>query len=276
MSKICVAYGLCQLEEIIKLLKKIKEFTNIYATIYYRKSYTMSVPLEKDFLDLLPKADLFLYQPISKKYEDKSTFYLLTLLSDKCIRLGFPYVYNDGLSALSYSRNYEEKIFGHEDIIKYFENGLELKDVLDLLKNEKIEFEQFHKRFYECVEHMKKAEETLEIKLVPYILGILPYRRIFRIAPHPYNNFILDLMYIILDRLGISTEITPEIGETLLTYYPHLKLTISPYEKKFFNLTYEVDKNWFEIYSQFVDLIYKKWKNKTLEKVIVNISDYEP
>lgn len=262
-GKICVTYGLCQLEAIVKILKNVPEFTSVYTNIYYRNSYTLKIPLEKEFLDLLPVADLFIYQPISQKYNNFSTNHLKSLLSAKCKVIGFPYLFNNGVSALCYTAGYEEKIAGYEDIVKYFENGKTLQEVLDMLKNEEIEF-TCKNRFLECINHMRNVEETIELPLSSYILNNIQYQRIFRSISHPYNKVLFDITYFILQMIHINTDNFPKIDNKLLTEANHVKLVVSPYEKKYYKLYYEIDEDWYYIYSQFVDLIYKKWKNNTL------------
>lgn len=254
MSLTCLAYGTDQLESILSLIKKIEQFKKLYTVIYFNSTKYFERNLPQEFWDLVPMADVFIYQPINPKYKDKSTGHIIELLKKSCVKIGFPFIYNIGFNALSFIL-LEEKICGGEEIAKYFTNGFTLEQVLKLLAIGGINF-NLEKRYNDCIGNMMVNESKLEIKVTPYIILNINSEKIFKSAYHVHNKILCEVANKVLSLLGIFTTVYSD--KELLEEHPCLKYIVSPYEKNAFSLEYPFDKNWLGLYQQFIDIIWKK------------------
>ena len=92
--KTIVIYSYCQGRGIQVLLEQFFKIFSEEVQIFLFENYLVLI---SGFIDsqVLAEADIFIYQPISAKYEKQSSDYILSLLKPSCIRISFPYVYND-------------------------------------------------------------------------------------------------------------------------------------------------------------------------------------
>jgi hypothetical protein len=161
-----VYYSTCQYEGIHTL---IKDFIENYEYIYIENWITINnkknIPIE-----ILNKADIFIYQYIDKIHGKYSTDLsvpdnILTLLNKDCIIYGLPYIRNDGYwGIIPFSHCYMGCTGGQNEILEYKLKGYSIANILKMYDDNLLNFNQVN-RFNNSLQHMEKNENIMRNNL---------------------------------------------------------------------------------------------------------------
>lgn len=199
--------GNCQNSGIIYFLNKNNYFKENYEIIRYLNYEYIKNNLDYEF-DVLKKADLFVYQPVSGKHGKYSTEKnhpesLLNYLPDNCTSISYPYIYNSSLWPICQARKDSNDWFGWESIYDLLQQGADKKEIIDLYKNNKIDW-QYEKRFNLTMEILKNKENICDLKITPFITKNLSDEILFLIPQHPSSHVFLYLANSILENLNLD------------------------------------------------------------------------
>jgi hypothetical protein len=182
------------------LSEKIKFKSSIYIETF------STIWMKRDLpVDILNNADIFIYQPINRKYGKYSTYYdvennILKHLKKDCIKISFPYIYFACLFPLYYANNAAEidggseydisKIVNRDVILKLKKNNSK-KEIIKLFNNNKIDFE-FKKRYDNTIKRIKDKEKECNIKITHlFTLENIKKIKLMNTNNHP-TNYVLE------------------------------------------------------------------------------------
>ena len=207
-------------------------------------------------IDIIKKADVFIYQPIKAKHGIYSTDptienSICTYLSPHCKKISFPYIYNSAFwSFLPESVN--DKIIGNPiDTLKPIrdlkERGYSFDKVKEMFLNGEIDF-KYRERFEECMDILIKKEEFCDVKVSEFIILNVQNIKLFLTENHPTTYVYIHCVNQILKLLGNDKKINydnydPNLID-LLGNYAH-----TTYDIRFWNFKYSVtchDFAWIE------------------------------
>ena len=209
--------------------------------------------------DLLKELNIFIYQPLDKKHGIYSTSTeingsIINNLNKNCIKIAFPYIYNDALWPLTLKEwdskavPDEKNIHGkgingyhNSEIIleKLYIDNKSKSDIKHLFLEKKIDF-KFEERFKKTMLILKEKEEICDIKVSDYILENYRKEKLFLTKNHPTSCIFKVMIEQILEILNIerSLDIFDFTNNNLCNlpgYQPH-----SEYEVEFFKFEYAV------------------------------------
>jgi hypothetical protein len=274
-KKNCVIYANCQGYGIELFLNKHDLYKNTFATFRLENHILIgqqaSLPI-----DLLNGASLFIYQPVAERHGCYATDHLKKYLPKHCQRISFPYIYNNALWPL-----YEEGdfIMGEEIIRELLEKGVSLKSVVDLLCEERIDF-QFEQRFQHTLSVLKQKEQETDVIMSDFIIRNIQRGKLFLTAAHPTSAVFIHCVNQILERLGFT------LLPGTLPYHPNEAnlpdcWPTSPYEKTFYRYAYQndwrsfyknrVDGNWHRFHIRIIRNIYLRKRVSALKRLLVSL-----
>lgn len=249
----CVIYANCQGQAIGNYLRRHdfgKEFdiTNIINHRFIGEK--TELPRE-----LLEKADLFIYQPIDKKRDVYCTLPeypdgIANILKKDCIKIAFPYIYNDGVNIL-YDKGLDVV---HKEIIIRLKNlGLSLEETLERFKKGGIDF-NLVQRFNDSMDILEDKERDCDITVSGLIKERFRDTKIFFTQNHVANIVLFKIINEILGKNGFLAE-SFDNEPTLLN---QLSRPVTPYEIEAFRFTYQTapDEGWYEYYKAYIERIY--------------------
>jgi len=205
---------------------KFKSVTYIqtFSTIWEKKD----LPINK-----LNNADIFIYQPINRKYGKYSTYNdidhnILIHLRKNCIKISFPYIYFSCLFPLYYAntaaeidggREYDiSQIVNRDVIIKLRENHSP-EEIIELYNRNKIDFE-FKKRYDTTIKRIKDKENDCDIKITHmFTLENIKKIKLMHTNNHPSNYILKYITNEILKILNLKTYSFSEIKNEVLPGY---------------------------------------------------------
>ncbi|MEE9910730.1 MAG: hypothetical protein K4571_03300 [Deltaproteobacteria bacterium] len=260
MKKICVIYANCQGRGISTFLQKHAVYNDRFENHLFENYHVMEKGLPLP-IDLLKQADLFIHQPLPSKHGPYATEIVTSYLPASCQKISFPYIYNDALWPL-YEEN--DKIGGEEIILQLIAKGHSLRQIIDMLCAEAIDFE-FERRFQRSMEILRQHEAETDLQVSDYILKNITKEKIFLTQNHQTSAFYIYCINQILGRLGFS-PLDPtgpfHPNETgLPDCWPQ-----SPYETKHYRYAYpfdwkiyypdKIDSNWHRFYIRIIGKIF--------------------
>lgn len=229
-KKCCVIYGNCQERGLDVFLRKSKPFQEQY-DIHVFENYAMilgNIPLP---VDILKRANLFIYQPLANRHGIYASNHVKSLLSPQCKTISFPYIYNSALWPLFKD---DQEMVGKEVIVALMEKGLTLKRILDKFCAGDIDF-QFERRFQETMEILRSKEAATDVKVADFIVSNLSTERLFLTQNHPTGTLFFHCVNQILTALDLPRLITPDtipVNEAnLVDCFPD-----SPYDRAHYDL----------------------------------------
>lgn len=225
-------------------------------------------------IDILKQADIFIYQPIDKKYGIYSTDTsvennIMSYLSPNCKIISFPYIYNSSLWVLIPPANIDGYIGNYPDIDKYINRepieklkskGYSLNEVIEMYSKGVINFD-YENRFNNSIEILKKKEELCDIKVSEFIEKNIRKHKLFLTQNHPTTCVFIHCVNQILSILGHNHKkydefAYPENICNLPGEWPH-----TSYDIKYWNFEYKnnnINNNW---YIEHIKNIYNKYDN---------------
>lgn len=212
----------------------------------------------KEFINLLQKADIFIYQHMPKKWGIYSTDItvndnICNYIPSNCIKITIPYIYADWLWGLgkillrdgtanfnNISNNTEtEYKYINKDVIIKLKKKHNLSDILKLYDDDNIDFE-YEKRKKNGINILKSKELTCDVKVSDFILANYKTHKLFTTPNHPTYIIFEEMSKQILKKLNINHNNFDKIFEkhkcTLPGELPHSK-----YDKKNYNFKFKIN-----------------------------------
>jgi len=231
-----------------------------FLSLYYKDIVFDEIP-NYQFLDYeqpideqqLNSADVFIYQKIDKKYGIRSTDpevenNLLTHLSDKCIKISMPYLYNAVNWILVPPAIGDGRVGGWgdtsgytnaESILKLKRKGYSLQQILDLHVNNLMDWDIPGRvqRYYDTLE---ENDKTLDLKITDFIKEHIRNHQLFFTQNHPTSIMPGYLTNQIFEILGSSFKVNPFEHPLTVTHIHGGSYTHSIYDQKFWDFKFPV------------------------------------
>lgn len=204
MRKKSVFLGNCQSAGIIPILNKSDEFRDMYDV----QTYDNYMILRNEVcapIDFIKHCDLFIYQPLSPAHGCYSTDPGITdsigsIIKDDCIKISFPYTYCSSLWPIFQSGHNSNRWFGWEPIHKLRNMGIPDGEIIDLYRNNQIDWE-YENRFVETMKILEEKESITDIKISKFIKDRISTDLTFLIPQHPTSTVFLEITSQIHDKL---------------------------------------------------------------------------
>lgn len=211
--KKCAVFANCQADLIKSCLRLSTSFVEEYEIVDVPLNFH-AIAQKFEFSDeLLNDLDLFIYQPLKDQHGALSTNSLLPRLSDRCVRIGFPYLYFKGyypqtvdnpLAKPTARYPYGQFPYGDRHIIEWVEAGKPYEYIVDQLSQ--VDFYEKDVVLNE-VEHslkgLMKRESLIEIKISDFIRQQYQHRLLFDTLNHPTSIVGIEITNQILQILNL-------------------------------------------------------------------------
>jgi hypothetical protein len=203
----CVFIGNCQNNALIHFLNKNNEFREKYNVINYTNYQlirdNISIPVED-----IKTVDVVILQPLPPVHGCYSTDPSVKdsigyFINDKCTKITYPYVYLSSFWPIIQAGYDENRWFGNEVIDKLFDKGYSANDIIELYKNNKIDWE-YTNRFKESINILKQKESVTDVKISEFIESNLTNELLFLIPQHPTSIVFLEMTNQILKILNLE------------------------------------------------------------------------
>jgi hypothetical protein len=247
-------YGNCQARVLPSVLNSSKVFKKTFQYVNVKAVHTITLEELNYYIDeVIPQLDLFVFQPVSGKYNDNerySTEFLLSKLKSDAISLSFPSCYFTGYTPeIKHTKlvregvNRDEFDYHDKNIMQYF-LSTNTPQPEDFLSNDGFYSEDFSlQAVEESLKELEKRESSIfgtdrqiDIKVSKYIRDNYQKERLFHTVNHPSKPLFIYLGKAILDLLDIKDEIT--------FYKDPLEHTVYPiYKSHYQNLKLEFDNS---------------------------------
>ena len=198
-KKSCVIYANCQGLGILHFLMKHGEFTEDFNIILFSNFQIIleKIPLP---LEAFKRADLFIYQPLSKRHGPYSSDNVINGLHKNCKALSFPYIYNDALWPFAPSGS---GLKGGEILSGLLAKGCSNEAILAAFRGRSLDCE-FDRRFAESISILEEREAKTDVKISHFIQKNLSQKKLFLSQSHPTSPVFIHCVDQILNRLGYS------------------------------------------------------------------------
>ncbi len=254
MKKICIISANCQGAYLKALLEKSEEFSEEYLVFFFVNYKNEIVPE-----DLLKKCDLLIYQPLSKKWGNLSTDYLLQNISSKCLTLSvsyltfpiyWPFFIQDPRNHVSNRFPFGPFPYGDSFILDMiskhnYSSDKILEDYfnIELL----LQHKDPQKVIDEYVSKQAEIETRRDQKLLPFILENYQKVKLFESYNHPSQLLAEYQVNDILKKLGYSP--LPKDKIPSLNFLKIIQQPIHPLIANYLGLEFECEK----------DTVYNVW-----------------
>ena len=268
-----VFYSNCQCKGIKYFLEKYLTDKNITVNfIEMQNNYQMirnNIPLP---IDILQIADIFIYQPIEKKWNIYSTDEnipnnIMSYLKKDCIKISFPYIYNsslwciitpslgDGVTGGGYFKDVN-KYINKECIEELKLNRFSLEQVIDMYNNGEINF-NYEKRLINNLMILKDKEKKCNIIVSDFIEENIKHIELFLNQGHPTTPLFVHCANQIIDILYGEKNIFPyDYPEQY--FASDFRLPHSKYDNQYWNFKYNVIIN-DDVYIDHIKNIYNSY-----------------
>lgn len=284
-------YGNCQARIMPSVLNSSKVFKSMFQYVNVKTVHTITIE-ELDYYinEVLPQLDLFIFQPVSKKYnnnEQYSTDFLLSKLKPDAISISFPSCYFTGYTPeIKHTKlvrdgiNKDEFDYHDQNLIKYFLSEASPQPQ-DFILSDKFYSEEFSLQVVE--ESLKElerressifgSEKQIDIKVSKFIRDNYQKERLFHTVNHPSKPLFIYLGEAILDFLTIKDKVTffkDPLEHTVYpiykSHYQNLKLNFDNFsEYKIQNQDYKPE----DIIKKYIDY-YQKIPKETIGAKIIS------
>lgn len=216
-------YGNCQSKEILNMLLLSNNFKQKHGTENYQ---ALNYVFEKEhrpvdeIIDNFKKTDILIYQPLSDKHFPYSTSYLLDYLPSNCIKVSFPYIFNDAIWGYPVNGNYKDAVNGDFVLSEAYD---------DILA-----------RFKYNIGLTREKEVGTVVKLADFIERNIREFELFYTQNHPTPIIIQQACTQILEYLGIENDLQHIDVDTYSPYYGDFRWPISEAALKAFNFKFPV------------------------------------
>jgi len=208
---------------------------------------------------ILAAADVLIYQPLSSKYGKNSSDHILSAVSDQCIKISIPYLYNHSFWPLCVALQadledqpdrqliFARQIKNREIIDSLFDRGISVDEVIEMFDRGMIDF-QCQQRFQDCQDHLIRNESLCDVRVADFINEQYLDHKMFYYPSHPTAVLMQHMADSICDLL----EVSPLPVDTNQVWFPGVA---SPYWSgtvKSLCLRYEPDYQANEFYHKII------------------------
>jgi hypothetical protein len=216
-------YGNCQSKEIHNMLSLSKNFTEKYGTESY---IAMNFVFIKEFnpideiIENFKKTDLLIYQPLPEKHYPYSTSHLLEHLPKDCVKISFPYIFNDALWGYPVDGNYKDAVDGDFVLSNQYENSLD--------------------RFNYNLDITREKEKSTVLKISNFINENYREMELFYTQNHLNPVVVKELCRQVLEHLEIENDLDDIDLNTYQTGYSDFRWPITQKAKQQFGFKYQL------------------------------------
>ena len=266
---IVVYYTNCQFIGIDIFLKDILKYEKYYIENYSLIKNKGNIPI-----DIIQKADIFIYQPIDKKHGIYSTDIsiennILSHIPPHCKKISFPYIYNSALWILIPPNDSDTNIGNISNVEKYTNSqpieklkaqGYLLDEIIEMYRSGNIDF-NYQERFDNSIKILKEKETICNVKISDFILKNIKKHKLFFTQNHPNTCIFIHCVNQILSILNYNEYYPDEFQfPDNLINLPGVNYHTS-YDIKYWNFDYQVDKDLIddELYIKHIKSIYNNY-----------------
>lgn len=242
-----VLFGNCQAGHLRGLLSTTMVASNINISYFSNNARTGNRKPDCEIVAAISDCDVLIYQALSSAHGQLSDENIKKTISQDCISISFPYIFNSGISSLCHAPMAGTKshghVFGEEIIINQIESGKSKERIIHDYKIGDIDFNVLS-RFNESISQMKQRELSTDIKLTEFILQNYKNEKLFLTHNHPANILFYEMIRQIYAILAL-----PLMNSDLMNILsaPSLKQTncpISPYDVEAHGYKFGNDEDW--------------------------------
>lgn len=207
----------------------------IFKSVHYIQTFS-TIWKNKDLpLDIINNADIFIYQPINRKYGKYSTYEdvqdnILIHLKKNCIKISFPYIYFACFFPLYYANDaaqidggleYDISKIVNRDVILELKKKYNNQEIIELYDNNKIDF-KFEENYKNTIERIKIIEKTCSISITNiFNLDNIKKIKLMHTNNHPTNYVLKYISIEILKILKIDNVHFDNINKEVLSELPY-------------------------------------------------------
>lgn len=261
-------YATCQGDMIKSVLNRIKHFTDQYQIVQCVHNYTL-IRNNRDYMDafshLHTKCDVWVYQPLTSRYNFNATNHLMGYLKDSAKTISLTYVYNYSFWPLvpagaadmtdDFTVSNVEKIKNQEVIVDLLNNNVSKDNILRAYEQNKINW-RYQDRFHECRQIQINKEIETDIKVQDFIDYNFKKHRLFWYPSHPTHHIIFYMVNQILKKLDLAPVETPP-HQDIYDTSPNLKLPYTTCASQTFDFEFEPDDNAYDFYLPYLQRLLK-------------------
>ena len=258
-----VYYSNCQHSGIEYFLKKsIND-----GVVYHLENYSLIKKQMEIPINIIKRADIFIYQPIDKAHGIYSTDVnvennIMSYLSPECKTISFPYIYNSSLWILVPPANIDGFIGNYSDIDKYINRepieklksqGYSLDTVLQMYSNGMIDFD-YEDRFNKSIEILRGKELSCDVKVSEFIKTNVKKYKLFLTQNHPTTCVFVHCANQVLSILGYNIKYDEFSYPENICNLPGEWPTTS-YDVKYWNFEYNtsnIQDKWYEPHIRYI------------------------
>lgn len=246
-KKVCIISANCQGAYIKALLGSHPEFSSDFEIFYFVNYKKERIPVE-----LLKKADVLIYQPLSKKWGELSSEYLEEhapkAFKIRIPALTFPVYWPTTTENYSEDpRNVvnEEYPFGQfpyvdRYILYLLRQGTDKEEIFRRVCSKDIlKFVDVDKVLEEYIEFQKDIETRRDLKLLDFILDNFRKHKLFETYNHPSKILAFHQVNCLLEKLGYRHLRNNEV--TKFEYLSQIQQVIHPHVAEALKLEFEAD-----------------------------------
>lgn len=250
--------------------KKSKEICKNYEITHIRID---DLVFKKNDINLtkILKANIFIYQPLDEKHGDISTKKIIKMLNPSCIKISFPYIYNNSFYPVkgpllikdSHKKKQCSIIYDNSEVITdLIDKNYSLEEIITLYKNNKINF-NYEDRFNYTNSILQQKESECDIKILNFIKDNFNKERLFLLENHPTSIIFINVVNQILEKISLSKLplFNCDINEANL---PGGLLPIDKSSNNFFNYEFDIDDNSYDYYNVIITNIYNFYAKKNI------------
>ncbi|WP_146132055.1 WcbI family polysaccharide biosynthesis putative acetyltransferase [Pleurocapsa sp. CCALA 161] len=283
-------YGNCQARILPRVLNSSKIFKSTFEYVDIKAVHMIRTEEIDYYIDqVLPHLDLFIFQPVSEKYNNNerySTNFLLSKLKSDAISISFPSCYFNGYTPeIKHTKlirdgvNKDEFDYHDKNMMKYFLSEANPQPQ-DFILNDKFYSEEFSlQAVEESLKELERressifgSEKQIDIKVSKFIRDNYQKERLFHTVNHPSKPLFIYLGKAILDFLTIKDEVTFLKDPLAHTVYPIYESHYQNLQLKFSNsLEYKIenqDYNPTKIIEKYLEY-YREIPREIIEKSFV-------
>ena len=183
-------YGNCQSNEIRNMLSYSKNFVEKYGNENYVALNWIFIkshnPID-EIIENFKKTDILIYQPLPDKYHPYSTNHLLEYLPKDCVKISFPYIFNDAIWGWAVEGNHKDAIEGDFILSNEYDDPLA--------------------RFQYNLNITREKEKNTTLKIADFIEKNYLDMEILYTQNHPTPVVIKELCRQILEHLQIENDL---------------------------------------------------------------------
>jgi hypothetical protein len=176
-----------------------------------------------EIIENFKKTDLLIYQPLPEKHYPYSTDHLLEYLPKDCVKISFPYIFNDAIWGFPVDGNYKDAVDGDFVLSNQYDDSLN--------------------RFHYNLNITKEKEENTVLKISNFINENFRDMELFYTQNHLNPVVVKELCRQVLEHLKIENDLDEINLDTYQTGYSDFRWPITRKAKQQLGLRYPLKYN---------------------------------